>query len=130
MKRESEMSNSQLRDQVLRTLDKADRFDPGAVFDLLTGGRKDASGAFIPGCGLDNSQALLLTGFVFSTNQKHSQIFVRLEMMRLLEEKVIDAETGRTLWDEVLGMLPSPGSVGVVLDQLIEGFNRRTQAAV
>lgn len=86
--------------QVLRTLDKADRMDPPAVFDLLTDGRKDKSGDFTAGCGIDNAQAVFLTGFVFS--QRLPQIMGRLELIERLDSQVVDIETGRTALDNLL----------------------------
>jgi len=45
------------RTVVLRAIDKLDRLGPSGVFQLLTGGRKDESGAFTPGAELTNAQA-------------------------------------------------------------------------
>ncbi len=42
---------------VLRAIDKLDRLGPDAVFQLLTGGRKDESGDFTKGAGLAQAQA-------------------------------------------------------------------------
>jgi histidyl-tRNA synthetase len=42
---------------VLRAIDKLDRLGPNAVFQLLTGGRKDESGDFTKGAGLAPGQA-------------------------------------------------------------------------
>jgi histidyl-tRNA synthetase len=43
---------------VLRAIDKLDRLGAGGVFELLTTGRKDESGDFTKGAGLDVAQAL------------------------------------------------------------------------
>ena len=42
---------------VLRAVDKLDRLGPDAVFQLLTGGRKDESGDFTKGAGISPEQA-------------------------------------------------------------------------
>ncbi|MEM6487641.1 MAG: histidine--tRNA ligase [Pseudomonadota bacterium] len=49
---------------VLRTLDKLDKAGPQGVRQLLTTGRKDASGAFIAGVGLDGPQADAFLAFL------------------------------------------------------------------
>ena len=52
------------RDDVLRTIDKFDKVGPEGVYELLTTGRKDSSGAFIEGVGLSASQAEKVIGFL------------------------------------------------------------------
>ncbi len=51
-------------DAVLRTIDKFDKVGPGGVRELLTTGRKDASGAFIDGVGLGNDVADTVLAFM------------------------------------------------------------------
>ncbi len=105
--------------QVLRTIDKAARMPPADVFRLLTGGRKDESGDFAKGCGLGNSEAVFLTGFVFS--RREPQILARLRLMEALESHEI-AE-GRTAWDYILELysaMPEPKNIAWVLDDIID----------
>lgn len=52
-----------LRLKVFRCIDKMDRVGPGGLYDLLTTGRKDESGAFIEGAGLDAGLARLIVAF-------------------------------------------------------------------
>lgn len=50
--------------EILRCIDKYDRVGDLGLFQLLTKGRKDASGAFINGLGLSTGMALGLVWFV------------------------------------------------------------------
>lgn len=114
--------------QILRTLDKADRMKPEDVFDLLTKGRLDKSGDFTKGCELDNAQALVLTGFVFSA--KNPLIMNRLLLMEALETKIIDEKTQKTAWDQVLEWfveLPDPKNLAWILDDIVEAFIKSKQ---
>ncbi|PIE09704.1 MAG: histidine--tRNA ligase [Rhodobacterales bacterium] len=54
------------RDDVLRTIDKFDKVGEAGVRELLTTGRKDASGAFIDGVGLSGDQAAPVLAFLTS----------------------------------------------------------------
>ncbi|MCF6305698.1 MAG: histidine--tRNA ligase, partial [Rhodobacteraceae bacterium] len=56
------------RGVVLRAIDKLDRLGPDGVRALLGEGRKDESGDFTKGAGLDDAQADVVMGFV-SANQ-------------------------------------------------------------
>ena len=49
---------------ILRAIDKLDRLERGDVHQLLTGGRKDASGDFTKGAGLKDEDANLILEFV------------------------------------------------------------------
>ncbi len=51
-------------DDILRTIDKFDKVGVEGVFELLTTGRKDQSGAFIDGVGLDPNDARLVLNFL------------------------------------------------------------------
>lgn len=51
------LADVRARDDVLRTIDKFDKVGEAGVRELLTTGRKDASGAFIDGVGLSPDQA-------------------------------------------------------------------------
>ncbi len=54
------------RDAVLRAIDKFDKVGESGVRELLTKGRKDASGAFIDGVGLTDAQADPVIAFLTS----------------------------------------------------------------
>ncbi|MQY44329.1 histidine--tRNA ligase [Epibacterium sp. SM1969] len=54
------------RDDVLRTIDKFDKVGEAGVRELLTKGRLDASGAFIDGVGLGDTQADPVIAFLTS----------------------------------------------------------------
>lgn len=112
-----------LRLQVLRTLDKYDRVGDRGVFDLLTTGRVDASGAATPGCGLSNGQAMGLIGFL--NVGKENLISRRFRLMVLLEETII-GEGGRTAWDALLDMRPV--NIGWALDDLWEALSQPQEA--
>ena len=61
--------NAERRLVVLRAIDKFDRLGPAGVRALLGAGRKDESGDFTPGAGLDGSQADNVLRFLgFSSN--------------------------------------------------------------
>ena len=56
--------NAETRATVLRTIDKHDKFGDAGVTALLGDGRKDESGDFTKGAGLDAHQIALILGFV------------------------------------------------------------------
>jgi hypothetical protein len=104
--------------QVLRTLDKADRIEPEGIYDLLTIGRKDPSGSFIPGCGLSSSTAVVLIAFVNST--KNPNILDRLLLITKLDEAMVSE--GRTALDDFIDWyltLPEPKNLACILDDIV-----------
>lgn len=104
--------------QVLRTIDKAGKLEPESVFDLLTTGRMDKSGAFIPGCGLSNGQAVALIGFIFSERRPH--VTSRITLMVHLEET--EMPDGRTAWDHLLDTYKNTkgANIGWMLDNILD----------
>ena len=52
------------RDAVLRTIDKFDKVGESGIIELLGKGRRDASGAYIDGVGLDNNQIQVCVNFL------------------------------------------------------------------
>lgn len=60
------LEDSDLRDAVLRTIDKFDKVGEAGVRALLTKGRLDASGAYIDGVGLEETQADPVIAFLTS----------------------------------------------------------------
>lgn len=109
---------------VLRAMDGFDRLGPIGVFERLTTGRRDASGAWVAGCGITSAQAVVLLGVLVGPTVND-----RLAMMARLEEKVI-GPAGYTAWDAVLDMQANddetwarggrPRNIGFALDDLIE----------
>jgi histidyl-tRNA synthetase len=65
-------------DAVLRTIDKFDKVGADGVRELLTSGRKDASGAFIDGVGLTNEQAEKVISFLTAKGLTNAETFKRL----------------------------------------------------
>lgn len=113
------MTSDATRTDVLRAIDKHDKLGASGVFDLLTTGRTDQSGAFTKGCGLSNGQAMAIIQFVESSNPQ-SQISARLALMCELESTVVDQNTGKTAWDMLLEMRPE--NIGWALDDIIEAI--------
>jgi histidyl-tRNA synthetase len=63
---------------ILRTIDKYDKVGEQGVRELLMGGRKDSSGAFIDGVGLNRRQADLVIAFVTSKNDSNDETLTQL----------------------------------------------------
>jgi histidyl-tRNA synthetase len=59
---------------VLRSIDKADKFPLEEIEKLLTVGRKDESGDFTPGVGLDSSSAKAVIGHIELVKRVSSEI--------------------------------------------------------
>jgi histidyl-tRNA synthetase len=70
-----------IRGIVLRTIDKHDKFGDAGVMDLLTAGRKDASGDFTEGAGLETSQVELILGFVNGKQESNEATLARLDAL-------------------------------------------------
>lgn len=66
-------------DSILRTIDKFDKVGAVGVLELLTTGRKDASGAFIDGVGLSEAQAARVVAFLTSKGKDNAQTLRQLE---------------------------------------------------
>ncbi len=66
--------NAGRRLTVLRALDKFDKFGVQGVFDLLTKGRKDDSGDFTKGAGLDDDSANLLLDLIAFDERLEPQV--------------------------------------------------------
>ncbi|MDO5643886.1 MAG: ATP phosphoribosyltransferase regulatory subunit, partial [Paracoccus sp. (in: a-proteobacteria)] len=63
---------------VLRQIDKFDKIGEGGVRALLTAGRKDDSGAFIDGVGLDDAQAAPVLAFLTSRGADNAATLANL----------------------------------------------------
>ena len=71
--------NDQLvADAILRTADKFDKVGVDGVRQLLTTGRKDASGAFIDGVGLMDEAADVVIGFLTAKDEDGAQTLTNL----------------------------------------------------
>ncbi|MDB6180602.1 histidine--tRNA ligase [Paracoccus fistulariae] len=65
-------------DDVLRSIDKFDKVGRDGVLALLTKGRKDESGAFIDGIGLDEAQAAPVLAFLTSKGADNAATLANL----------------------------------------------------
>lgn len=72
--------DNELAAQVLRTIDKFDKVGESGVRELLTTGRKDASGAFIDGVGLSQNQSEIILRFLTAKNNIQSEDDIRLNL--------------------------------------------------
>ena len=72
------LEQGEARDAVLRTIDKFDKVGEEGVRQLLTTGRKDASGAFIDGVGLSEDQAGPVLAFLTSKSEVTSETLTNL----------------------------------------------------
>ncbi len=69
------------RSHVLRTIDKFDRVGLDGVRLLLGPGRKDESGDFSPGVGLDDDQIHQVVSFVTAGGDSRSEVLARLRSL-------------------------------------------------
>ncbi|MBW4707227.1 histidine--tRNA ligase [Roseobacter sp. YSTF-M11] len=67
------------KDEILRAIDKFDKFGSEGVALLLTGGRKDESGDFTKGVGLDTHQADLVLSFLESRGASNAATISNLK---------------------------------------------------
>ncbi|UXX83200.1 histidine--tRNA ligase [Roseovarius pelagicus] len=100
------------RDAVLRTIDKFDKVGAAGVRELLTTGRKDASGAFIDGVGLSDVQAEPVLAFLTS---KAAGVTQTLENLRAA---VGDSEAGAQGVDELQDIAALLGAQGYGPDRI------------
>lgn len=73
-----QVSDAVTRDAVLRTIDKFDKVGEQGVRQLLTVGRKDASGAFIDGVGLGDAQCDPVLSFLTSRADGNARTLTNL----------------------------------------------------
>ncbi len=88
---------------VLRAIDKLDRLGPEGVRALLGEGRKDESGDFTKGAGLNDAQAEVVMGFMDAKRESGSATVARLrelvEGSKIGADGVAELETIATLLD-------------------------------
>ncbi|WP_416883172.1 histidine--tRNA ligase [Marivita sp.] len=73
------LSDDAQRDAVLRTVDKFDKVGESGVRELLGKGRLDASGAYIDGVGLSDTQAEPVIAFLTSKGETAAQTIENLK---------------------------------------------------
>jgi histidyl-tRNA synthetase len=94
------------KDDVLRAIDKFDKFGPNGVRELLTTGRRDASGVFAPGCGLTDGQADTVIEFLLA---KGSSNAATLSGLRTIVGATISGQHGVDELKEIVGIADSRG---------------------
>lgn len=100
---------------VLRAIDKLDRLGPDGVRALLGEGRKDESGDFTKGAGLDDTQAEVVMGFMDAKRSTGAETVARLR--ELVDGSTIGAQGVDEL--ELIADLLSAGGYGpdrIVID--------------
>jgi histidyl-tRNA synthetase len=97
---------------VLRAIDKLDRLGPDGVRALLGAGRKDESGDFTKGAGLDDAQADVVMGFVFAKDNVVASIHEMLAEIREEEGELFDPylTAGYRKLEAQASYIASPGS--------------------
>ncbi len=95
-----------IEDAILRTADKFDKVGEQGVIELLTAGRKDASGAFIDGVGLSISNANSVLSFLTSRADTNSQTIVNLR--NVVGDSKVGLE-GVTELEEIAALLEAQG---------------------
>ncbi|MBI1218323.1 MAG: histidine--tRNA ligase [Rhodobacteraceae bacterium] len=94
------------KDAVLRTIDKFDKVGPNGVRELLTTGRRDQSGAFIDGVGLDQRTAEQVIGFMTARGVGNEETLTNLRM--LIDYSDIGLEGVNEL-EEIVRLLAAQG---------------------
>lgn len=100
-------------DDVLRTIDKFDKVGRDGVLALLTAGRKDESGAFIDGVGLDETQAAPVLAFLTSKGADNA---ATLDNLRAA---VGEAAIGREGVDELSQIADMLAAMGIGADRAV-----------
>ncbi|MCO8145208.1 histidine--tRNA ligase [Rhodovulum tesquicola] len=93
-------------EDVLRTIDKFDKVGIDGVFELLTSGRKDQSGAFIEGVGLDPHDARVVLSFLTAKGSTNKDTIANLR------KAVVGSQVGIEGADELeqmVGLLQAQG---------------------
>ena len=96
----------QIADDIMRTLDKFDKVGVDGVAELLTDGRKDASGAFIPGLKMPPVAVESLIKFLGAKADDNSQTLANL---RELVEGSQQGEEGVAELEQIADLLAAQG---------------------
>ena len=102
----SEIWDRNMEEAILRTADKFDKVGEVGVHQLLTTGRKDASGAFIEGVGLSEKHAELIVQFLISKASNPEETLANLRSV------VVASDTGLqgvAELEEIAGLLEAAG---------------------
>ncbi|MFT7593726.1 MAG: histidyl-tRNA synthetase [Paracoccaceae bacterium] len=79
---------------ILRTIDKFDKVGAEGVFELLTKGRKDQSGAFIDGVGLSEKDASRVVKFMESRGRDNAETLSNLRELMGSSNLAVHEEEG------------------------------------
>ncbi|SDL07501.1 histidine--tRNA ligase [Aliiruegeria lutimaris] len=103
------------KDAIMRTLDKFDKVGVDGVFNLLTGGRHDQSGAFIDGVNLSDEMAKGYVEFLQARGQSNEETLANLR--RILRFSAIGMEGVHEL-ETIASLLAAQGydSDRIVID--------------
>jgi histidyl-tRNA synthetase len=97
----------------MRTIDKFDKVGIDGVFQLLTAGREDSSGAFIKGVGLSDHDARLMTGFLSSRGDTND------ETLGNLRRSIAGSASGQEGVDELAEMARLLAAQGYCPDRIV-----------
>ena len=103
---EAQAGKQGFKDGVLRTIDKFDKVGIDGVRDLLTEGRKDASGAFIDGVGLNDADAGIVLEFLTSKGATNTE--TRAKLLEAVGQSESGAK-GVAELEEIEGLLDAQG---------------------
>ena len=109
----NDSSGDGVRSIVLRAIDKLDRLGPEAVSLLLGPGRKDESGDFTKGAGLEPKQIDQVMSFVQSGSEGRGQTLSAVSAL------VEQSEIGRSGLDELAQMDELLGAAGFEADRAV-----------
>ena len=91
---------------VLRAIDKLDRLGLAGVCQLLGTGRKDESGDYTTGAGLDDAQAKIIMGFLEALGATSTET---LSNLRALVKGSAVGETGVNELEQIFNMVTAQG---------------------
>ncbi len=114
-------ANAGRRLTVLRAVDKYDRLGVEGVRQLLGAGRKDESGDFTKGAGLNNEQMAAIgsyIGFNLLPNRDQSAIEYWQLLIEDWQQLVVDSVAGKKGLDELLTMARFFNAAGYGLDRI------------
>ena len=98
--------NLNVRDEILRTIDKFDKVGEAGVVELLGRGRMDASGAFIKGVGLERKQISRILAFLSLRGESNKETLDNLKLAVGAAEIGVD---GLQELDQIAHLLEAQG---------------------